>query len=203
MGSRTSKISAPSPAPGFDFTGRMWQLCHDATHRVPALQHIDMSRVAVSFCQTRRKVLHGLQAKLTPLRFRDGQRQERRRGRMWTVERVLDAQGQEMLYILSFYLPRFLQQPPAEKLTTIFHELWHISPQFDGDLRRFPGRCYAHSHSQREFDEVATQVAKEWMAARPDSDLYDFLWLSFDQLQRLHGRIFGVKLRAPRLIPAE
>ena len=42
---------------------------------------------------------------------------------------------------MSFYLPRFCDQSLDEKLSTVMHELWHISPAFDGDIRRLPGRC--------------------------------------------------------------
>ena len=71
---------------------------------------------------------------------------------MWQIQRVFAADGREMLYILNFYLPRFLDLPLAEKLDTVVHELWHVGPKFDGDLRRFGGRCFAHSGSQRNFD---------------------------------------------------
>ena len=67
------------PAPGkrtdvasFDFTGHMARLCDDVTMRHEAFQHIDMSRVAVCFAQARSRALHGLQAKLTPMRFEKG-----------------------------------------------------------------------------------------------------------------------------------
>ena len=58
---------------------------------------------------------------------------------------LFDAKGVEMLYILKFYLPRFQNEPFEEKLTTIFHELWHISSDFNGDIRRHSGRCYVHT----------------------------------------------------------
>ena len=57
-----------------------------------------------------------------------------------------------MLYILNFYLPRFLDLPFREKLTTMLHELWHIGPKFDGDVRRLGGRCFAHGSSQKQYD---------------------------------------------------
>ena len=76
----------------------------------------------------------------------------RRRTGGYTIQRLFDSKGQEFLYILTFYLPRFMDLSFREKLITVFHELWHISPQFDGDLRRHPGRCYAHTSSQKEYD---------------------------------------------------
>ena len=166
------------------------------------LRHIDMSRVAVSFRQTRKRMPHGLYASLTPLRFAGGATHGVRRGRKFSIQRV-EVDGREMLYVLNFYLPRFLNLGFREKLTTIAHELLHISPQFDGDLRRFSGRCYAHSHSHRQFDAQAEQLAQRWLARGPEPLLYAFLQLDFLRLQALHGGIYGRRIAAPKLLPAE
>ncbi len=184
----------------FDFSQAMARLCADVADRVDELLHVDMSRVAVSFAQTRRRVLHGLQAKLTPLRFEGGSLTTQRNGRTWTVQRLFQ-QDREMLYILTFYLPRFLDQPFHEKLTTITHELYHISPNFDGDLRRFGGRCYVHSPSHKAFDDHAAGLARRYLARRPPPELYDFLYCDFPTLQRRHGGVRGLQVPIPKLIP--
>lgn len=126
-----------------------------------------MSQVAIRFCQARKAVRHGLHASLTPLRFEGGELFRRRGGRTWTVERVYDVSGQEMLYLLSFYLPRFLERPFEAKLSTVVHELWHVGPKFDGDLRRHPGRCYAHSHSQKQYDALMDSLRTNGCRWRP------------------------------------
>ena len=123
----------------FNFTHAMYQLCDDVTQRMETFSHIRMPRVAVTFAQTRSRVSHGMQAKLTPLRFENGALITRRRGRSWTVQRLFCGE-QEMLYILTFYLPRFLQHSFREKMITVLHELYHISPDFNGDIRRLEGR---------------------------------------------------------------
>jgi hypothetical protein len=188
---------------GFDFTHHIRAVCEDAVGRLPELGHIHLARVAVSFSQARRRVSYGLQASLTPLRFKDGALVAKRRGRDYAVERVVDSAGREMLYILTFYLPRFLDAPFREKLITIFHELWHISPEFNGDLRRHHGRCFAHSHSQRQYDEEMGRLADRWLALAPPEELYAFLHLGFDELRRLHGSVHGSRIRRPRLLPAK
>lgn len=184
----------------FDFSCAMSRLCNDITDRVDDLLHIDMSRVAVCFAQTRRRVLHGLQAKLTPMRFEGGSLTTQRQGRTWTCQRVYSGE-REMLYILTFYLPRFLDQSFEEKMTTITHELLHISPQFDGDLRRFGGRCYMHSGSQKEFDAQAARLARRYLDHRPERHLYAFLELDFRRLQKRHGAVVGLQIPIPKLIP--
>lgn len=188
---------------GFDFTRHIRIVCHDMVTRLPELGHIDMQRVAISFSQTRKPVSHGLQAALTPMRFEGGQRWTTRRGRRLGVQQILDAAGNEMLYLLSFYMPRFQNQPFQEKLITILHELWHISPQFDGDLRRHSGRCYVHTHSERQYDAAMAELARRWLALRPPREFYAFLYSSFPQLAQQHGGVFGTKIPAPKLIPID
>ncbi len=55
------------------------------------------------------------------------------RGRYYQVQRYF-VDGHEMLYVMAFCMPRFLDQSFEDKLITLFHELYHINPRFDGDL---------------------------------------------------------------------
>jgi len=181
----------------------MRRLCDDVVTRTPKLAHIDLERVAVSFAQTRKRTSYGLHASLTPMRFEGGSLTCRRRGREYAVQRLYDHRGREYLYILTFYLPRFMDLDFHDKLITIFHELWHVSPGFDGDLRRHDGRCYAHTHSQKQYDAEMDQLAREWLAGSPPRYLYEFLKSDFAQLRATHGRVFGVKIPRPKLVPID
>jgi predicted metallopeptidase len=192
---------SPSQATGgFDFTLHVGRLCADIAARLPELRHIDMRKVAVRFCQIRKGVSHGTQASLTPLRFAHGERTTVRRGQTWTIQRVLDSSGQEMLYLLSFYLPRFLDRPLDDKLSTVFHELWHISPRFDGDVRRLPGRCYAHGANQQAFHAEMGPLVERWLALSPPEETYAFLRHDFRQLVERHGPVYGTKYPTPKLV---
>ncbi len=194
-----ARFTPPGPVP-FDFTAAVSQLCVDVTEKLPEFSHIDMSRVAVCFAQTRTRQLHGLQAKLTPLRFENGARTTVRGGRQWTVQRLYIGQV-EMSYILTFYLPRFLDQSFKEKFITVLHELYHISPRFDGDIRRMEGRYHVHSHSQKEYDREMELFAKRYLSLRPESDLFEFLRHDFRSLQQRHGAIVGLQTPVPKLVP--
>jgi hypothetical protein len=103
---------------------------------------------------------------------------------------------------MTFYLPRFQDLLLEEKLSTLLHELWHIGPQFDGDLRRHEGRCYAHGRSQRVYDAAMDRLAQRWLAADPPAHLYEFLSLPFDALRAEHGGVRGQRWPAPKLMPA-
>lgn len=197
------KKTAQGANPGFNFTAHMRGLCVDMTTRVPALGHIDMARVAVAFAQTRKRTSYGMFASLTPMRFEGGALTGRRQGRRYKVQRLYAEDGREMLYILTFYLPRFLDLPFKEKLITVVHELWHISPDFDGDLRRHSGRCYAHTHSQKEYDAAMEIIVDRWLELQPPEPLYGALRSDFRQISALHSRVYGVRIPRPKLLPVD
>jgi len=190
-------MSATGP---FNFTRAMRALCDDVTRRMEEFSHIRLEEVAITFAQARRRVPHGLQAKLTPLRFHGGALQTRRGGRLWTVERLFD-RHHEMLYILTFYLPRFLDHCFREKMITVFHELYHISPLFDGDIRRMEGRYHVHSHSQRDYDRLMERLVDRYLALDPPRPLYEFLEHRFRGLCSRHGSVVGTQIPIPKLVP--
>lgn len=169
--------------------------------RLPQLAHIDMSRVAISLSRTRKTGADGVHASLTPLRFQGGARCGVRRRRYYKTQMVLNRHGREMLYILTLFLPRFMDVEFQEKLVTIVHELWHISPAFDGDLRRHAGRCYVHTGSRKNYDREMKHLVNAWLADGPPASLYHFLQYQFAQLQWIHGRVHGVRYSRPKLIP--
>jgi len=186
----------------FDFCRAMTALCDDICRRHPEFRHVRMPEVAVTFAQTRSPVEWGIQARLTPLRFEGGSVVERRSGRLWTVQRVTH-HGREALYILTFFLPRFLNLSFEEKLVTVFHELYHISPQFDGDIRRFGGTCYMHTGSQKSYDRQMGMFAHEYLKMDVSEDLVRFLRFDFSGLQQLCGAVVGLRIGIPRLIPLD
>lgn len=183
----------------FDFCGAMRRLCVDIALRSAELGHVDVSRLLIAFTQARSVRRHGLQARVTPLRFRDGQLIRSRRGVSYQVQRYVVA-GQEMLYLMAFCLPRFLNQDFDDKLITVFHELYHISPAFDGDLRRHAGRCSLHTSSKHRYDELMADLARAYLATGPDPALHAFLRLNFAQLQERHGSVVGVSVPRPRVV---
>src|SRR5262249_4969865 len=130
----------------FDFCGHLRRLVADIVQRCDALRHIQVERVLIGMTRARTYNGHGLQARLTPLRFAHGRLFRRRRSVTYQVQRYFVGRT-EMLYIMAFCLPRFLDQDFEGKFVTLFHELYHIGPAFDGDMRRHHGRYTVHSHS--------------------------------------------------------
>jgi hypothetical protein len=164
------------------------------------LRHVHMPRVLVTFTPSRNRSRYGLQARVTPLRFRDGQLTRRHGPTDYQVQRFF-VDGREMLYVLTFCLPRFLEQPFREKLVTVFHELYHVGPAFDGDLRRHPGRYAVHSHSKDRYDERMAELVNDYLADHPEPEAFHFLRSSYRELWDAHGGITGVVVPRPKLLP--
>jgi predicted metallopeptidase len=144
--------------------------------------------------------VHGLQARLTPLRFENGAIARLHRGRPFQVQRFFQ-DGREILYVVTFCLPRFLNRDFEDKFVTIFHELFHTSPLFDGDLRRHPGRFSLHTSSQKRYDQEMTAMAREYLNSGADARLHGFLRLNHAQLRERHQRVVGHVVPRPKLIP--
>jgi predicted metallopeptidase len=190
--------SGPTARP-FDFTAAMHTLCKDIVRYSAPLAHIDLDRVLFTIIRARNGRKHGLQARVTPLRFQSGALATIHRGTAYQVQRfVMD--GREILYVVGFTLPRFLNRDFRDKLTTVLHELYHISPLFDGDLRRLPGRCSAHTASQKKYDAHMDRLATAYLKSGADPTQHAFLRLSFAQLCRRHGAVVGLHLPRPKLV---
>jgi hypothetical protein len=191
--------SGPAGRP-FDLSAAMHTLCTDIAARSPTFAHLDTTRMAFSVIRSRSAVRHGLQARITPLRFPGGELVGRVRRNAYQVQRFT-IDGREILYLVSFVLPRFLNREFIDKLVTVFHELYHVSPAFDGDLRRHEGRYSAHSASQKKYDAHMAELVRDYLTREPDPAVYSFLKLSFGQLCRRHGAVVGLHLPRPKLLP--
>jgi hypothetical protein len=185
----------------FDFCEHVRDLCADIVRHCSDLRHIDVSRILFGMTQARSSRRHGLQARVTPMRFRNGQLMRRRRGGGWYQVQRYFVDGREMLYLITFCLPRFLDQDFDDKFITLFHELYHISPHFEGDLRRHEGRCALHTRSKRLYDDHMAHLARSYLANGAEKSLHAFLRLNFAQLKHRHGAVVGIVVPRPRLLP--
>jgi hypothetical protein len=191
--------SGPVSLP-FDFCSYVRRLLEDLVRQTPSLAHVQVNRILLAVSQARSARVHGLQARVTPLRFARGELTRQRHGVPYQVQRYF-VDEHEFLYLMTFCLPRFLNQDFDDKLVTMLHELYHISPAFDGDLRRHDGRYQMHTHSQREYDCQMAGLARAYLATNPDPALHAFLRLNFAQLQMRHGAVLGIVVPRPKIIP--
>lgn len=146
--------------------------------------------------------MHGTYAKIYPLRFKDGEKSTlfKRRGRLFKYSMpAVTVDEKEMLYIICFMIPRFMNRPLRDKLITIIHELYHISPDFNGDIRRFPGKNYAHGSSRDKYNKVIGDFVDEYMQMPGSAEHLHFLSVDMDELRRNYKMIVGKKLSVPKV----
>ncbi|MBQ9874279.1 MAG: hypothetical protein IJM30_07430 [Thermoguttaceae bacterium] len=201
----------------FSYTDALRAVCRDVCAKIREFRRIDVDRVGFSFSVARNNGRYGGWASVTPLRFEGGAlatstvraiRETNELGRLVVVRKrlyyktcsVKDKDGREVLYIFNVMAPRFTNLTPIEKIDTIMHELYHINPEFNGDVRRFPGRNWQHG-DKKAYDAKAASLSREWLATDPDPRLYEFLQYDAKGLTERYGRVVGTKFARPRTIP--
>ncbi len=192
----------------FDFTGPMEALVEDVVRRLPALAHVRTDTLLVTLSRARRGGLSGTYARIFPLRFEHGAlRSTRRVGReRHTYEMPsLVHEGRSILYIVTFLLPRFQNLTFEQKIATVIHELYHVSERCDGDIRRLPGKNFAHGHSRQAYDRKMEALAAEYLAHPEHRAVTEFLKPRFHTLEARHGGIAGRRFSppVPRLVGRE
>jgi len=157
------------------------------------LSHIKMTGMILTLTQCRKNSYHGIYAAVKPLRFESGKREKVvDKHRFIWPKYVID--GYIKLYQMIFYIPRFLDVSFEEKLLTIIHEMYHISPRFNGDLRRFPGKNYAHGYSREEFDKALIPI-RDKALKRFKFQNFDFMTMNFKKLRAKYDSIVGNMFR--------
>ncbi len=183
-----------------DFTGRIAALVEDLVRRLPALAHVRTDRLLLTLSRARRGGLSGTFARIYPLKFEGGtDRVTRRVGGRWQTYEIPPVvhDGRQILYIIAFVLPRFQNLPFETKLATVIHELYHIGPACDGDIRRLPGKNFAHGHSREVYNRLMTDLAAEYLRVRGDRALTEFLEHDFRTLERRYGGVTGLRASPP------
>jgi Putative phage metallopeptidase len=186
--------------PTVNLTALLMRVIEDITQRSPTFAHIRPAELLVTFTPARNRRQYGLLARVTPMRFQHGVSTRRRGGVVYQIQRFL-VDGREMLYLVTFCLPRFLEQSFEQKLVTIFHELYHISPNFDGDLRRHAGRYEIHTHSKKAYDAEMLKLVREYLADHPQLDKLAFLNRKSTELRRAPLNLTGVVVPRPKMVP--
>jgi hypothetical protein len=188
-------------SPPLDLSAQAAALAADLCRKVPELHHIDTSRVLFAISRSRTEGVHGTFARIAPLRFSEGRCEltRRRRGMLETFRMPsLRHDGRDILYVIYFMIPRFLRLSAEQRLNTLAHELFHISERFDGDLRRFPGRNFAHGASRAAYNRRIALLLETYRAATPDIALQDFLHLNEKEWLKRQVPLTGLSIPLPR-----
>lgn len=122
---------------------------------MPEFSHIKPSKILVVAGEARR----ASRGTVKPLLFEPGQLAEgdnRRRP-------VVRIKGRKMLYCITLRPLFFRDSSPKQRVGTILHELFHISPSFDGTL----SRARRHSEAGRDFQRRLRPLVRRYLKLCP------------------------------------
>lgn len=168
---------------------------------LPEFRGLRPESIQISATQSKKRTRGGLIAFVLPLRYKHGSPVEvRKMGRTVYHYAMMPVfqDGREVLYIVYFLLPRFCNLSFRDKLETVIHELFHINPLCNGDLRRLPGRSYLHGNSLREYDERIRLLTDKFLQSPHSPEAYDFLRWNHWQICRRYGQMIANKIVEPK-----
>lgn len=184
-----------------DFNVSMLRLVEEIVRVIPEFSMIRMDRLRVSATFNQSSSRTGLVAYLLPLKYKDGRPFERKiRGQhVYHYGMVpIYHKGAELLYIIYFMLPRFLNLSLREKLETVIHELYHVNPSYNGDVRRLKGRSYLHGNSLKAYDRIIAALTDQFLLSDHAPETYAFLKGNHSVIRKRFGKIEASHLVEPK-----
>ena len=180
-----------------NLTDILTSIIADIVRAVPLLRHIDVQRTLVCIGSNKTGNRGCTYGKLVPLKFENGSGVLKYRNRYYGIPEIIH-DGRTYLYIIYFYMPRFFNLSFEEKLRVIFHELYHISPEFNGDIRRMGAVKKAHGHSKKHFDAHYAGDLKAFIGSMRDESHIRFLKMDSGSIFSCYGTVNGMRMKNPR-----
>jgi hypothetical protein len=141
-----------------DFSAALQAILADIATRVPELEHLDPERVLVTSGQARKKS----RATIRPYAFAETSTRKSENGVLYKP--IVKIRGKRMRYEITLRPLFFLRSTAADRLRTIFHELYHLSRAFDGTL----DRTRRHDVLPRSaFDKELRPMIRRYTASMP------------------------------------
>lgn len=134
------------------------RLVRDVARQLPEFRHVRADRIIVVAGEARR----ASRATIRPLRFPDTASLVSKSG-LRRKPRV-SFRGHDVLYVITLRPLFFRSSSPEKRVETILHELFHLSPRFDGTLDP------AHRHDVLPgpaFEKAFRPLVKRYLALCP------------------------------------
>jgi len=148
----------------------------------------DLNRILICCASNRKDFKGAIFGKLLPLRFKDGSEIIKHNGKFYTIPKI-KVNNTEILYIIYLYIPKFFDLSPKGKVNVIFHELYHINPGFNGDIRRMGKFKAAHGHSRKSFEEKYIEYADAYFKTIQNTPYFSFLQMNSDDIRNRYKTI--------------
>jgi len=176
------------PADSINLTDILTLIIHDMVESTDEFKLFDLNKILVCCASNRKDFSGATYGKLLPLRFKDGTEIIRHNGRFYTIPK-LKINNTEILYIIYFYIPKFFNLSAKDKVNVMFHELYHINPEFNGDIRRMGNFKAAHGHSRKSFEEKYIEYADIFFDKIKDTPYHNFLLMNSEDIQSKFKKI--------------
>ncbi len=186
-----------TPIESINVTDVLTVIIQEIVTSIPAFTHIDPSRMLVCCASNRRNSRGSTFGKLVPMRFKNGEKIQKFRGNYYSIPPLMH-ENREILYIIYFYMPRFFDLNAYHKLRVILHELYHINPGFNGDIRRMGEYKASHGGSKKKFDEYFEDELKEFYSRIHNKPYMKFLTLDSRELYRTFSDVYARRMKVPR-----
>ncbi len=190
------KSRRSSPILNQDFQALVAEICKLA----PEFELIDPSKIVVSVSRSKSLGKTGTWAYVTPLRYIGGakSRQGVRRGVRGVYQYLsagIEKHHPEALYLMTFLIPRFFYLSFQERIETIVHEIYHIHPEFRGDLRRFAKPHIHHGPTPAAFRARVREITQGVLQRAPELANHPLLNNKQDQFMEYRSRRFSIPRR--------
>lgn len=183
-------------------------ILNDMIRHIPDFGNIEPSRILISSTPSRTPDKRGMWACVLPMRFENGKKIKfERYGKTRlkvsitlptnSIRKIHPAPKEHFLYFMYISTPRFYSLTLNEKVETLIHELYHINPDFDGDLRRFRGCTYMHGPSLSAFDKKVRELKHRYLKRTRAKRLLDTLRLTPAGLSRTYPDLVFPRFKEP------
>jgi len=170
------------PGETINLTDILTLIIHDMIKSTGEFKFFDLNKILVCCASNRKDCRGATYGKLLPLRFKDGSEIIKHNGRFYTIPKV-KINEIEILYIIYLYIPKFFNLSAKDKVNVMFHELYHINPEFNGDIRRMGEFKSAHGHSRKAFEKKYIEYAETFFDKIKEAPYYNFLQMKSDDIE--------------------
>jgi hypothetical protein len=148
-------------------------LIHLICESISSFRHYDPKKIALSISRSRNRYNTGVLAYIVPLRYVGGKELRKSirgnyRGFYRYESEDINSLQPEALYLMTFLVPKFFRLSLRQRAETIVHELYHIHPEFRGDLRRFSGAHRHHGPTPKQYDAQVKRFTDELFNNAPE-----------------------------------
>lgn len=181
----------------FNITDALTLIINEMIIHTEEFKLFDINRILVCCGTNKSTSKGGIYGKLVPLKFENGNDIIKHKGYFYSIPR-LTVNNIEIMYIIYLYIPKFLDLPAREKVDVMFHELYHINPGFNGDIRRMGKFKKAHGHSRKSFDENYKKYAETFYEQIVGTSFLKFLEMDTAALKKEFRRISYRRMKVPK-----